>query len=121
MARGRQHPAGLLRHLAGGGRVVQLPALRLGRVRARALRPLLHHRLAGLPHLCQGRLLRHLLVRLLHTGASVAHRGVAVPDPLQGVTLLLLAVGPGHPQQPAARREAALHGEAQRFQHTCSF
>lgn len=111
VARWGKHPDSVLLHLVGGHRVVQLSPVWMGRLRPRALRTVLHHRLEGLPHLGQGRLLRHLLLRLLHPGSRRAHCGVAVSDHLQGVALLLPAVRQRHPEQPAVHRETTLHGE----------
>lgn len=106
-----QHPDSMLFHLARGYRVVELPAVRLGRVRPWALWTVLHHRLEGLPHLSQGCLLRHLLLRLFYTGSSPPHCGVPVSDHLQGVPLLLPPVRKRHPQQPAIHWKTSLHGE----------
>lgn len=111
LAWGEQHPSDVLFHLAGGCRLVVLPSGRLGRVCAGALRPVLYGGLEGLPHLGQGRLLRDLLVCLLHPDPSPAHRGDSGAYPLQSVPLLLLTVGQRHPQQPTLHREATDDGE----------
>lgn len=106
-----QHLDSVLLHLAGGDGLVQLPSVRLGRVRPRTVRAVLHGRLEGLPHLDQRRLLRHLLLHLFHADPGPPHRGLAVSDHLPGVTFLLPAVRQRHPQQPAVHRKAPVHGE----------
>lgn len=106
-----QHPDSMLFHLARGYCVVELPPVRLGRVRPRAIWTVLHHRLERLSYLSQRRLLRHLLLHLFHASSCPPHHGVPVSDHLQSVTLLLPPVFKRNSQQPALHWETTVHGE----------